>query len=1454
MFKKLLLTVFTVVLLNVGINAQTLVVDKTVNSPTVLSGVLFDYNINYTCASTTTDCLGTFITDVLPQPLIYEGVSGLTHIQNSSYDPATRTVTFEFIDPLPAGSTGTLGIQVRFPNGATPDNTTVSNTATMTANNATTATSSVNITALAPNLPYVTKFLAEGNVGPLDCPTEYRIRVCLPAGGGVLNLSNYDLTDILPAGTTFYYATQGGTESGGTVTWSGMNDLIAHVNAENHTQVLCEEARLLVTYPTPTFSDGQTITNTVNAIGDVVGMAGQQTYSDALTHDLDANGQNLDFYFTKTGDEPKTIGDDYAYGFTTFNNNSNVPLVNLEIVDTIPPQLEVNQIRVVTGKVLNVDIFYQTNTSLPNAWIPVPNNPIIGANETWNQTQIDVATFGLPPGEYITVIKWEYPIFHSKFNTNFYIPQGATGFTGTILAIDHNGNPVNPGDPMNNTAYVTYETECDNNTYTTNSSAGTNISEPYAVIVGGGKKLNGSSSNWIILDVNHGDTVNYEVQVQNDATATDSIINPVLVDHLPPYMEYIPGTWTISQAPAGTPNPIFSVVDDFAGTGRQLLRWEWTGASAYNLAPGDRIWVYFEARILPGAPPGVYNNRSCVVDWDNTSVQFGLTEEIDVHDYNGDGSVTDTIVCSIASYARMNVLEEAALESAKWVNGSPGLPDFNPINGDPCEINSDGYTRYPCVAQTTPGGIADYQLFVWNPGNIAVTNAVVVDILPHIGDTEVLEETIARDTDWEPNLAGPVVPPIGVTVFYSTETNPCRPEVDYSPSGCQAPNWSLAPPDDITLVKSLKFDFGSMVLQPGDTFKLEWPMRAPIDAPSTGEIAWNSFAYKAERADNNNELLPSEPIKVGIAVQPIDPAVYGDYVWEDLNQNGIQDDGAPNVVGVTGVLVELYEDNGDNVADPDVDDYVGFTVTDANGFYLFPSLDPGNYFAVFYPPAGYAVSPPLQGGDSALDSDGPITAVTDLMATEDDRTWDLGIYQSTECDLSINSFAVSECRYDKNTGLSQYEITVFVSWANAPAGESIIVDVDGNTQTIDVPGGVTPPTAVSFLLEADGSPSGIITAAFETTGTCMDEKKFEKPLPCSPECFVSIVRAKTEPCFYGGGTSQVNVQVTVAWGNPPNGENIEVTLDGITEIINVSTVSSPQIITFTTIADGLPHTVNAAFDGASGCEDPDGFTFDAPAPCAPTSNFDLALRKTIGSQTHDPLIPGTSSVTFDIWIFNQGSIDADNIVITDYVPTGLILNDVNWNSAGAGKVSRTLSTTAGTMASLLAPDDSIMTTITFDIADNAGGVITNFAEISEATDEAKNIMTDIDSTPDDLNNETAIINDEINDDGTIDEDDHDLECISVPVKLCEGSITLTVDKSDSYQWYKDGSIIVGATEQSLSINYDAAGDFAGEYHVVVDGGTLGSCGNQSCCPVILEAGECCPTDNCIPGTMIKVSP
>ena len=86
----------------------------------------------------------------------------------------------------------------------------------------------------------------------------------------------------------------------------------------------------------------------------------------------------------------------------------------------------------------------------------------------------------------------------------------------------------------------------------------------------------------------------------------------------------------------------------------------------------------------------------------------------------------------------------------------------------------------------------------------------------------------------------------------------------------------------------------------------------------------------------------------------------GNFVWEDLNADGIQDSGEP---GIEGATVKLLDASGENITHS--------TTTDINGTYLFKDLCMGNYTVMVIPPSeDYKPTKANQGSDDAKDSDG----------------------------------------------------------------------------------------------------------------------------------------------------------------------------------------------------------------------------------------------------------------------------------------------------------------------------------------------------------------------------------------------------------------------------------------------------------------------------------------------------
>lgn len=154
-------------------------------------------------------------------------------------------------------------------------------------------------------------------------------------------------------------------------------------------------------------------------------------------------------------------------------------------------------------------------------------------------------------------------------------------------------------------------------------------------------------------------------------------------------------------------------------------------------------------------------------------------------------------------------------------------------------------------------------------------------------------------------------------------------------------------------------------------------------SPSNGQTASLSNAIFVGGWYSSTNKFSMTSGTSGVYVSPPALASLGDFVWNDLNRNGIQDAGEP---GVSGVTVKLYSCAGALLAT---------TQTSSNGGYTFSQLSPGSYYVMFNAPAGFTFTSSNQGNNGTIDSNpdsltGITTCIT-LAAGENNSTIDAGI-------------------------------------------------------------------------------------------------------------------------------------------------------------------------------------------------------------------------------------------------------------------------------------------------------------------------------------------------------------------------------------------------------------------------------------------------------------------------------
>ncbi|MCB1057977.1 MAG: hypothetical protein KDD11_20955, partial [Acidobacteria bacterium] len=757
------------------------------------------------------------------------------------------------------------------------------------------------------------------------------------------------------------------------------------------------------------------------ADGTPVGEPSQGLGTGSVTHTVTAFVANPGAGLDKRmgpGPNPPTLDQGFSYEFIP-SNSGNVPLDAMTVVDTLPIEVVVDSVH--TGAYNNladlaagvgVRVSYETNLS--GGFLVLGASPVATTN-----TVLTIPALGA--GEYVTLLRWEYgqaaPGMAPSSSGN------RPRINGRVVDPDNTGNPVAFGDTITNCADLSavYDPGGDNTPVSRNDCQSFTLSGPFTQHSPNKVATSGSGPYGV------GDTVSWSLRVDNETNASDPLPldEMVVVDLLPADLLYVstPG-WTWNANGTGLPAPSFEEIPNFAGTGRTLLRWTWSAGSG-DLTPGQEVRIDFDTTVRLGAAFGSLANVLGQTHNDPGLGQRCQTGSVaDALDQDGDGDTADRLCTSSRS---VTIAPVAQLVSTKTVRGL-------------CDTGFGAAT-----AGTLPGGVVDYKLRVQNVGTIPMEDFVLIDILPFVGDTGVLDLS-PRGSQWQPRLTAPVIPPPGTTLYYSTSGNPCRPEVGGPTTGCDAPAWSTVPPTPITDVQSLKVEFGDRVVGPADSVEMTFRLTAPADIPGGGLAAYNSFAYLAQRSDGLGSLS-AEPNKVGMVLGACTAASLGDFVWIDDGddvQGGFDS-------GLNGVYVELYQPGADGIPRTFDDVRVASTITavDSSGFggwYEFSALPAGDYYVRFYPPPVFTVVEPGVGGDPALDSDAdPLTACTDVVTLavgEQNPDIDLGLRRDLKAALGDYVW------FDRNADGVQNEST----WdgANGVTAE-LYVDVDGDG--IAEPGG-----------------------------------------------------------------------------------------------------------------------------------------------------------------------------------------------------------------------------------------------------------------------------------------------------------------------------------------------------------------------------------------------------------------
>ena len=863
--------------------APTLKLAINADEDSYLSGVEQRYVVEFSCASTTEDCLDSVVTISLPHTITPggnsnpdsapEGINATATAGNKVVTPEIKRPTGT-TDGLVTYNLGTVAAGTSFqtvltftaPRGVTPGGSTVTPVATFSSGD-TTVTANDSVTIKSEPTPLLSKTGPAATPKNVDVTYQITPKYDTTVDGlnGKSNMTNVVITDPLPQCATYVSSSASGNTitntaatvpssydaATHTVTWT-----IGDVNPAFMNVVLS-----VTVHYDDTCADN-TVTNTAKLTGaEMHNEDNVRTANASFTHHFD-NEVRYGGGFNKRAMNQFERGKQGNWLYT-YDNKSNVPVV-LEYTDymtcgLVSPTDGSKDCDKPLMRVKTID----TQTTTPIEITYWTNKGNTGTQTVYRGKAFDFSSFAAD--EYLTV-------FHYKQT----IPAGES----SILNV---AGPIGAGTPTTENGVTYVDVDKDAAAWKAGKSDKW-VRVQNCVTDFSMKSLDGTHDIAIPADdkcdvltlgtalpkyynakstirgnlASPGSEVTFSVTANNTSTVVDS--QPVISDLLPCGMTYVEGS--VTGGPAGKDKTVtVRDVTDATGCTRQLVQVTWPG---YQTKGGTTIQL--RGKVGPSMSAGTHKNEAYIsaaepeyalTSKSTTICFYGSTD--DTYDVNGDGNTADQ-VCPVSS--TFTVSEQAGADVV--------LESLGSVPGSVYKKYTDG------ASVMRQGEDGQFRITPTNSGNADLSDMTVYGILPHVGDTSV-QGGASRNSEWEPTITGPIqvgtgsgIDPSQVTIEYSTSFNPCRGEVinqgdtmAASPAGCDN-NWT-ATPASWSDVKSYRIYINGKAtpIKAGASIPLIVPIKAPNNA--TG-IAYESVAIAATQASNNRAILPTEPIKVALVV------------------------------------------------------------------------------------------------------------------------------------------------------------------------------------------------------------------------------------------------------------------------------------------------------------------------------------------------------------------------------------------------------------------------------------------------------------------------------------------------------------------------------------------------------------------------------------------------------------
>ncbi len=411
---------------------------------------------------------------------------------------------------------------------------------------------------------------------------------------------------------------------------------------------------------------------------------------------------------------------------------------------------------------------------------------------------------------------------------------------------------------------------------------------------------------------------------------------------------------------------------------------------------------------------------------------------------------------------------------------------------------------------------------------------------------------------------------------------------------------------------------------------------------TTGKTAVINIAAGDKRTDIDAGLVPVLSGK----------AALGDRVWNDVNNNGVQDAGE---AGVPNVTVNLYDATNTIVAT---------TVTNALGEYLFNNLDAGRYkvgFVIATLPSGFVlttkdVAAANDNTDSDADATTGFTKYYSLAPGEKNLSVDAGIYNATAPTGGIGNYVWNDADKDgiqdaNESGIGGITVTLYAA-DGVTVIATTVTDKTGYYSFNNLP-------AADYVVGFSNVPTGFVFSN-QTNGTGDGSDANPSTGKTNAITVGTTFRDDIDAGLYPAGSASGKGSLGDYVWYDSNNDGIqaatEVGVSGVT--VNLLNATTNAIIA-TTTTDATGHYLFTGLDKGSYKVEfvtaslPSGYGFTAKDAGADDSK-DTDVNPATGITDAINLGQGEDKLTVDAGIYKAGA------------PTGAIGNYVWFDTDGNG--------------------------------------------------------------------------------------------------------------------------------------------------------------------------------------------